>query len=61
MTTTPDRLLRLPQLLEIVPIGRSTIWAYVRDGRFPAPVRLGSRCTVWRESDVQSWLAQLSA
>ncbi|MBN2644618.1 MAG: AlpA family phage regulatory protein [Desulfuromonadaceae bacterium] len=59
--TPQDRLLRMPQLLEIVPLGKSTIWAYVRQRKFPAPVKISSRCTVWKESEIQAWLAQLAA
>lgn len=44
--------LRLPQVLEIFPVSRSTWWAGVRDGRFPKPVRLSQRCSAWRVSDI---------
>ncbi len=47
-----DRLLRLPQVLELIPVSKSTWWAGVRDGRFPKPVKLGPRTTCWRERDV---------
>ena len=36
----------------IIPIGRSTWWKAVKDGRAPKPIKLGSRTTVWRLSDV---------
>jgi prophage regulatory protein len=48
-----DRLLRLQQVLELVPLARSTWWAGVRAGRFPAPVRLGPRLVAWRYRDIQ--------
>lgn len=35
-----------------VPVGRSTWWAGVKSGRFPAPVKLGPRTTVWRAEDI---------
>jgi predicted DNA-binding transcriptional regulator AlpA len=48
-----DRLLRLKQVLEIVPVGKSTWWAGVATGRFPQPLRhLGPRITVWKASEV---------
>jgi prophage regulatory protein len=49
---SPDPLLRLPQVLSLVPVGRSTWWAGVREGRFPQPVKLGPRTTCWRKSDI---------
>jgi prophage regulatory protein len=48
-----ERLLRLPQVLERVPVSKTTWWAGVRSGRFPKPVKLGPRTTCWRESDIQ--------
>ena len=47
-----ERLLRIKQVLEIIPVSKSTWWAGVKSGRFPEPIRLGSRCTCWRVSDV---------
>ena len=60
-TNQPERLLRLPQVLKIVPIGKSTLWNYIANNRFPQPVRLSSRCTCWRQSDVDAWLANLAS
>jgi predicted DNA-binding transcriptional regulator AlpA len=49
-----DRLLRIKQVLEIVPIGKSTWWRGVKSGRFPEPVRLGPKTTCWRESEINA-------
>jgi prophage regulatory protein len=51
------RILRRRAVEEIVGIGRSTLYAWVADGKFPRPVRLGVRAVGWRESDVLAWLA----
>ena len=53
------RLLRLPQVLDLIPVSKSTWWAGVRSGRFPQPLRLGARCTVWRQRDIEKLVAQL--
>lgn len=37
-----------------IPVSRSTWWAGVKDGRFPKPVKLGPRITVWRAEDVNA-------
>lgn len=47
-----DSLLRLSDVIEIVRISRSKIYADVRAGRFPAPVKLGARAVAWRASDI---------
>lgn len=36
-----------------IPVSKSTWWAGVKDGRFPKPVKLGPRTTVWRVEDIR--------
>lgn len=45
---------RLPQILTVFPVSKSTWWAGVKDGRFPRPVKLSTRITAWRVEDIQS-------
>lgn len=37
-----------------IPVSKSTWWAGVKDGRFPKPVKLGERITVWRAEDIRA-------
>ncbi|MBZ9725309.1 AlpA family phage regulatory protein [Mesorhizobium sp. CO1-1-11] len=51
-----EALLRLKAVISPhgpIPVSKSTWWEGVRSGRFPKPVKLGPRTTVWRQSDVQ--------
>jgi predicted DNA-binding transcriptional regulator AlpA len=48
---------RLPQILAVYPVGRSTWWAGVKAGRFPRPVKLGPRISAWRVEDIRGLLA----
>lgn len=48
---------RLPLVLKAIPVSRSTWWAGVKSGRFPKPVKLGPRTTVWRVSDIRALIA----
>ncbi len=41
-----------PPIEPLIPVSRSTWWQGVRDGRFPAPIKLGNRITVWRARDI---------
>ncbi len=52
---------RLPQILRVFPIGKSTWWAGVRIGKFPAPIRLGARLSVWRVQDIRALLDSVGA
>lgn len=45
-------LLRLPQVLELVPVSSSTWWAGVKSGRFPPAIKLGPRITTWKADDI---------
>tara|TARA_R110000751_G_scaffold1817_5_gene6609 strand:- start:1824 stop:2030 length:207 start_codon:yes stop_codon:yes gene_type:complete len=56
----PKRLLRLEQVLERIPVSKSTWWAGVRSGRFPESIRMGERCTMWQESDIDAWIEKIS-
>lgn len=54
-----EGFLRLNQIVgnkttpAIIPISKSSWWAGVKEGRFPKPVKLGKRTTVWRISDIR--------
>ena len=48
---------RLPTILKVIPIGKSTLWKRVADGTFPQPVKLGERTTAWRVSDIREVIA----
>jgi prophage regulatory protein len=53
------RLLRINEIIMPggpIPVGKSTWWAGVRDGRFPKPIKFGPRITVWRAEDIESLL-----
>jgi prophage regulatory protein len=56
-----ERFLRLPQVLDRVPVSRSTLWGWVRQGRFPRPIILGPNATAWRATDVDRWIADRAA
>jgi len=44
--------LRLPQVLAIFPVSRSSFYAGIKKGRYPAPVKLGERTSAWRVEDI---------
>ena len=50
--STNAGFLRLNQVLQIIPVGRSTFWARVKNGTYPKPVKLGPRTTAWRCEDI---------
>jgi predicted DNA-binding transcriptional regulator AlpA len=75
MHTLPETgYLRLPQIIgrkpkklddpglpALIPVCASTWWAGVRSGRFPKPVKLGDRVTVWRVEDIRALIERAAA
>ena len=53
--------LRLPQVLNLIPVSRSAWWAGCKNGRYPKPVKIGPRTTAWRAEDIKALLRKLSA
>lgn len=60
-------LLRASQILgnpakgidPIIPVSKSTWWQGVRTGRFPKPIKLGPRTTVWKIEDIHALLTRI--
>ena len=61
--TTPDprRLIRLPALMALTGLSRSSVYRLAQDpglaaDAFPRSVKIGRRAVAWRESEVLAWL-----
>lgn len=52
--------LRLPAILQIFPIGKSTWWAGVKNGKYPKPIKLSKRTTAWRVEDIKELIEKHS-
>jgi prophage regulatory protein len=50
--------LRLPDVKAITGLSKSSLYALIRENRFPAPVRLGARAVAWVRSEVKQWAAE---
>ena len=55
-----QRLLRINQVLAIVPISKSAWWEGCRTGRYPKPIKLGPRTTVWRAEDITAFINRVN-
>ncbi|MGN6650868.1 helix-turn-helix transcriptional regulator [Trinickia sp.] len=58
MQVQHDSLLRLPEVLALIPVPRATWYAGVKSGRFPQPVSLGPRCVAWKASEIQRLVSE---
>lgn len=59
-TASTAGFLRLPEVLALIPVGKTTWWQGIRSGRFPRPVKLSSRCTAWKTDDIRKLAQEFS-
>ena len=52
---------RLPQILKVIPVSKSTWWAGVKSGRFPDPIKLGPNTTAWKVEDIHQLIVDIEA
>ena len=52
------RLLRLPEVMRIASLGRTSIYSLIQQGSFPAPVKVGG-ASRWASSEVEDWINRL--
>ena len=55
-----DKLLRLPDVLALFPVGRSTWYDGVRKGIYPQPVRISSGMVAWSQEAIQALVRRLA-
>jgi len=61
--TTPlpqEGFVRLPQVLHVLGIGKTTFWEGIKTGRFPAPIKLGPRTSVWKVEDIRNLISRIA-
>ncbi len=49
------RVKRLPEVISITGLARSTIYQRMAAGTFPKQINLGCRSVGWLESDINNW------
>lgn len=55
-----EGFVRVPQILAVLPVSKTTWWKGVAEGRFPQPVRpspFGPAVTVWRVEEIRAVIA----
>jgi len=54
MTT---RLIKLPEVMQRTGKKRSTVYANVKAGLMPAPIKIGEKAVGWVETEIEEWIA----
>lgn len=60
ITLPNEGFVRLPVILQILGIKKSYFWEQVKEGRFPKPIKMGSRVSVWRVEDIRKLIVEIS-
>jgi predicted DNA-binding transcriptional regulator AlpA len=61
-----QRVIRIAQLATTkgkpgkLPVSPTTVWRWVREGRFPKPFKLGDSVTVWDAAEVEAFIERRS-
>ena len=56
-----EGFVRLPVVLEILGVKKSYFWEQVKEGRFPKPIKLGQRISLWRVEDIRRLIIEISS
>ena len=52
------RLIRLPEVISITGLSRSSIYAQIKAGKFPAPISIGPRMSAWDSDLIEAWVSE---
>lgn len=52
-----SKFLRITGVMEKTGLAKSTIWLWVKEERFPQPIKLSPRVTVWEEERIDLWMS----
>jgi len=59
-TGSTDGFLRLPQILDLIPIAASTWWLWISQGKAPRGVKISPRVTVWSRKSISQFIEKFS-
>ncbi|EAW5145012.1 TPA: helix-turn-helix transcriptional regulator [Salmonella enterica subsp. enterica serovar Bovismorbificans] len=52
-----ERFLRLPEVMHLCGLSRSTIYDLISRDEFPRQIPLGGKNVAWAQSEVSAWMA----
>lgn len=55
-TLNEERFIRLAEVLATCGKSRSSVYEGIKDGTFPAPVKLKGRSSAWLKSEILQWM-----
>jgi predicted DNA-binding transcriptional regulator AlpA len=53
------RLLRLPEVLKIIPVSKAAFYKGIAKNQYPQPIKISSRLSVWKLADIRECVGRL--
>lgn len=53
-----SNLIKLPAVIKLTALSRSSLYSYIKNGEFPAPIKIGKRAVAWSEARIRDWIDQ---
>lgn len=53
-----NNFLRLKDVVKKTSISRSTVLLWVRENKFPKPIKVSPKVTIWKESEIDEWIKE---
>lgn len=54
-TQYPTQFYRLPTLKQRLGVSGSTIWSWIKQGKFPRGIKISDNVTAWNAAEVEAW------
>jgi prophage regulatory protein len=54
--TSELQFYRVNELTKILSVSRASIYNWLNKGTFPKPIKISDSVTVWRSTDIESWI-----
>lgn len=51
-----QKILRLPQVIEMIGMSKSSIYLAISNGNFPKPIKLSERSVGWTANDIENFI-----
>jgi len=52
------RLIKLKEVILMTGLGRSSIYKFMGESKFPQSISLGERCVAWELGEVEEWIQE---
>lgn len=51
-----NQILRLPNVMQLTGLARSTVYYKIAEGSFPPSIKIGKRASGWLQSEINDWI-----